>query len=144
MTTTQEHTAIDPATCVGFVALTVSDLARSLAFYADLLGFALLQRNGSSAVLGAGGVPLLVLTEEPGAAPWARGYTGLHHFAILLPTRGDLGRTYSRLLDRGYQPIGEDHNVSEAIYFADPDEHAIEVYRDRARDLWDAMSERPF
>src|SRR5947199_2062563 len=109
MTTTLDRTAIDPATHLGFVSLTVSDLTRSLAFYQELLGFALLQRSDGTAVLGAGDTPLLILVEDPGAAPWTHGYTGLHHFAPVLPTRADLGRLYRRLLDHGYDPIGEEH-----------------------------------
>src|SRR5581483_8060486 len=34
---------------------------------------------------------LLVLVEEPGAAP-AVGHTGLYHFALLVPERADLAR----------------------------------------------------
>jgi catechol 2,3-dioxygenase len=140
MTTAQDRTAIDPATRLGFVSLTVSDLARSLAFYVDLVGFALLQRSDGKVVLGAGDVPLLILIEDPGAATWTRGYTGLHHFAPLLPTRGDLGRLYRRLLDHGYEPIGEEHRASEAIYFDDPDNQRIEMYQDRPRDMWGSMA----
>jgi catechol 2,3-dioxygenase len=144
MTTAQDYTAIDPATRLGLVALTVSDLARSLAFYVDLVGFVLLQRSDGTVVLGAGDVPLLILIEDPGAAPWTRGYTGLHHVAPVLPTRGDLGRLHRRLLDHGYEPIGEEHRASEAIYFDDPDNHRIEMYQDRPRDMWSGMGADTF
>lgn len=132
-------TAIDPATEVGVVSLTVSDLARSVAFYTDAIGLTLLDRDGGAATLGVAGAPLLMLTERPGARAWPReqsSYTGLYHFAILLPTRADLGRWVRHWLELGL-PLGQgDHIVSEALYLSDPDENGIEVYRDRPREGW--------
>ena len=32
-----------------------------------------------------------------------------------------------------------DHFVSEAIYLSDPDEHGIEVYWDRPREVWEGQ-----
>ncbi len=61
----------------------------------------------------------------------------LDHFAILLPTRKELARTFKRLIDHNWPIDGAaDHGVSEAIYFRDPDENGIEIYRDRPRDQW--------
>ncbi|MDQ2784558.1 MAG: VOC family protein, partial [Chloroflexota bacterium] len=61
---------------------------------------------------------------------------GLYHFAILVPTRADLGRWVRHWLELGL-PLGQgDHLVSEALYLSDPDENGIEVYRDRPRDEW--------
>jgi catechol 2,3-dioxygenase len=130
--------SIHPATRVGPAALAVADLERSLAFYTDALGFALLGREGGRAVLGAGGVPLLVLEEQAGARPFpGYGATGLYHFAILAPTRADLGRWLRHWLDQGYPLPGQgDHLVSEALYLSDPDGNGIEIYRDRPREEW--------
>jgi catechol 2,3-dioxygenase len=132
--------AIDPATEVGLLALTVADLERSLLFYTEAIGFAILQRDGNTATLGVSGRPLLILTEQPGAQPWPQGgrsYTGLYHFPILMPTRADLGRWLRHWLELGLPVPGQgDHIVSEALYLADPDGHGIEVYRDRPREGW--------
>jgi catechol 2,3-dioxygenase len=134
---------IDPATELGLVALAVSDLARSIAFYTDAIGLALFRQEGATAVLGAGEAPLLILTEEPGARPWprcGRSYTGLYHFALLLPTRADLGRWVRHWITLGL-PLGQgDHLVSEALYLEDPDGNGIEVYRDRPRSEWRWLS----
>jgi catechol 2,3-dioxygenase len=133
--TTQEHQvttpSIDPATQVGFVSLTVADLNRSLRFYTGALGVAVLQQDAATAILGAAVAPLLLLTAQPGARPWpTAGVTGLYHFAILMPTRADLGRWLRRWLELGYAVPGQgDHLVSEALYLRDPDKHGIEVYR---------------
>ena len=132
--------AIDPATRMGVVAITVSDLDRSLAYYTEGIGFAVLERAGARATLGAGGVPLLLLTEVPGARRFPHdrpGYTGLYHFAILVPTRADLGRWLGHWLESGQALPGQgDHLVSEALYLVDPDGHGIEIYRDRPRSEW--------
>src|SRR5690349_11296411 len=96
-------TALHPNTCIGLVALTVADLARSVAFYADLLGFRAIERSAQIAVLGAvDGQPLLLLIERPNVRPKPTEATGLYHFAILLPTRADLARAVRHLNGVGY------------------------------------------
>jgi catechol 2,3-dioxygenase len=133
-------TAIHPATEVGALGLTVADLGRSLAFYTGPIGLRVLEQSGSSATLGVPGNPILMLREQPGVRSWPRGgrsYTGLYHFALLLPTRADLGRWLAHWLRSDMPMPGQgDHLVSEALYLEDPDGHGIEVYRDRPRDEW--------
>lgn len=132
--------SIDAATEGGLVSLTVADLDRSTSFYTKALGLEALLTGGSTATLGVAGTPLLLLTEHRGARPWPHdryGYTGLYHFAILVPTRADLGRWLRHWLGSGYPMPGQgDHLVSEALYLSDPDGNGIEVYRDRPRDKW--------
>jgi len=128
--------SIDPATHIGAVELTISDLERSIGFYESRLGFVVHRRDEGVARLGAGGADLLVLSESRDA-PEARGTTGLYHFAILTPTRTDLGRAMRRLVEtRTVLQGAADHGVSEAIYLADPDDNGIEIYRDRPRVEW--------
>jgi catechol 2,3-dioxygenase len=127
---------IDPATQIGDVHLTISDLDRSVRFYETQLGFVVRNRDRQRAWLGAGGPDLLVLSQCE-SAPRVRGTTGLYHFAILVPTRRDLGRALSRLAETDVALQGAaDHGVSEALYLADPDGNGIEIYRDRPRDEW--------
>ncbi len=127
---------ISARTSMGAVHLTVSDLERSLAFYRETLGLAVLGRDDGRASLGAGERELLVLVEEPGARP-AYGHTGLYHFALLLPERAHLA-TWLAHVARERVPLAglSDHFVSEAIYLSDPDGHGIEVYWDRPREVW--------
>ena len=125
------------ATTVGAVHLTVSDLERSLAYYTRAVGLDVLERGDGRASLGAGGRELLVLVEEPGAAP-AVGHTGLYHFALLVPERADLARWLAHAIRDRVPLVGlSDHAVSEAIYLSDPDRHGIEIYRDRPREGWE-------
>ena len=128
-------------THMGMVALTIADMERSLKFYQDVLGFALLQRNGADATLGVSGAPLLQLHEQPGARPKPQRETGLYHFAILMPTRAALGRSIRRLAETRYRLGGaSDHLVSEAFYLDDPDGNGIELYRDRPRSEWPMLN----
>jgi catechol 2,3-dioxygenase len=134
--------SIPAATAMGPVHLTVADLGRSLDYYRAAIGLEVLEQEDGRASLGAGPVELLVLTELPGAPP-ASGHTGLYHFALLLPERGDLARWLAHAV-RARVPLAglSDHFVSEAIYLSDPDLHGIEIYWDRPRALWEGQVSR--
>ena len=122
----------------GEIRLRVPDLGRSLAFYADFLGFRAKRTAPRLAELSADGVtPLVVLEERPGATVLPpQSHTGLYHVAFLLPERRFLGAFLARLLE-SRMPFGHaDHFVSEAIYISDPDGNGIEIYRDRPREEW--------
>jgi len=127
------------ATQLGPVRLQIADLARSLAYYQDVLGLRLVHRGGADAVLAAHGDdrPLVELHEHAGARPMTqRGRLGLYHFAVLLPDRASLGRFVRHLAASGVRAGAGDHLVSEAFYLQDPDGLGIEVYADRPRSTW--------
>ncbi len=138
--TTAPSSVIDPATQVGLVALTVADLDRSLRFYTEIFGFTVLGQKAGEATLGTPSSPLLLLRELKGARKFPHdhyGYTGLYHFAVLVPTRRDLGRWLRHWLQLGLPLPGQgDHLVSEALYITDLDGNGIEIYRDRPRSEW--------
>ena len=123
-------------TTPGRVVLAVSDLARSLDFYQQVLGFRLHHQEGQTAILGAGQGDLLELHGDPELRR-LKGTTGLYHFAILVPTRRDLAFVLRRIAETETAVSGfADHIVSEAIYLPDPDGNGIEVYCDRPRETW--------
>jgi catechol 2,3-dioxygenase len=120
----------------GAIALAVIDLEGSIDYYRRRLGMDLIDRDGSRAILGAGGRRLVELEERRGAArdPDA---ADLFHFALRLPSRPALARQLAHLMATDTRLTGaSDHNVSEALYLRDPDGHGIELYRDRPRDAW--------
>jgi catechol 2,3-dioxygenase len=132
----QVHGDISPATTLGAVHLSVADLERSVSYYRTVVGLDVIEQASGRAALGAGSTPLLVLVEEPGAVP-ADGYTGLYHFALLVPERADLARWLVHAATERLELTGmSDHFVSEALYLRDPDGHGIEIYWDRPRELW--------
>jgi catechol 2,3-dioxygenase len=121
---------------MGPVELSVSDLERSLEYWQSAVGLRVLAREDGRASLGTDR-ELVRLVEEPGAQP-ARGYAGLFHVALLVPTRADLARWLAHAVV-GRVPLEglSDHAVSEAIYLRDPDQHGIEIYADRPREQWE-------
>jgi catechol 2,3-dioxygenase len=126
-------------TRLGAVHLTVADLDRSVGYYEREIGLTVREREGGRAALGTGREDLLVLVEEPGAKP-ADGFSGLYHFALLVPDRADLARWLAHAARDQVQLVGmSDHFVSEALYLRDPDHHGIEIYADRPRELWEGQ-----
>jgi catechol 2,3-dioxygenase len=122
---------------IGAYGLKVRDLDRMTAYYRDLLGLAVIERDARGAKLGAGGVAFLHLEPAPDAKPDDEREAGLYHTAFLMPTRGDLARWLHHIA-RTRVPItgASDHAVSEAIYLDDPEGNGIEVYRDRKPEEW--------
>ncbi len=126
-------------TRLGAVRLQVSDLARSIAFYEQVLGFTVLARDERRAAMGTSpsDAPIIHLFAEAGTRAIQPGSRlGLYHFAILLPDRAALGRFIAHLSAIGARAGSSDHLVSEALYLQDPDGLGIEVYVDRPRSEW--------
>lgn len=126
-----------PNTYVNQVHLYVQDLARSLRYYQEVIGFKVLSSSGNTAELTADGKTVLVKLEQPAdvtAKP--KRTTGLYHYALLLPSRADLAQIVLHFAELGI-PLGSaDHLVSEALYLNDPDGNGIEIYRDRDPSEW--------
>lgn len=131
---------------LGHVHLKVANLDRALAFYRDVLGFAVTQRYGTQAVfLSVGGYHhqiALNTWESANGPPPPPGTTGLFHLAILYPTRAELADALRRVLAAGRELDGEsDHGVSEALYLRDPDGNGVELYWDRPEASWPRTAE---
>src|SRR5919204_2781116 len=126
------------STHIGSVHLTVADLDAQRSFYERALGLEVLQPEGETVRLGPPGGPVILeLTGNRGAPRRPYGTTGLYHFAVLVPTRADLGQALRRVVEAGWRFTGaSDHLVSEALYLNDPEGNGIEIYRDRPREEW--------
>ncbi|WP_337444021.1 VOC family protein [Bacillus coahuilensis] len=125
------------STYVAHVTIKVANLARSLTFYQEIIGFNVLEETERTAVLTADGrTPLLSLQVPIQAEEKKERTTGLYHFALLLPERKDLGDFIYHLAEYGIEIGAADHLVSEAIYLSDPDGNGIELYRDRPSTDW--------
>jgi catechol 2,3-dioxygenase len=145
------ETSLHPDVRVGQVHLRVGDLERATAFYRDAIGLSVTvdgRAFGLPAVFLAAGdyhhhVALNAFDGE-GAEPALRRYAGLHHFALLYPSREELGLAVARLRRIGH-PIdaAEDHGGTVAVYLRDPDGNGVELSYDRPRSEWFDDEGRP-
>ena len=129
---------IDPSLRIRLVRLAVADLDVSAAFYEQVLGLALIDRDAERALLGTDPAdPALELVALPDARHAPPRSTGLFHVAWLHPSRESLADTVRRIAGARWPLTGaSDHGVSEAIYLNDPDGLGIEVYADRPVEKW--------
>jgi Predicted ring-cleavage extradiol dioxygenase len=113
-------------TKLGPVHIAVTDRNKALAIWQDVVGLDLLDQQGNSLHMGAGGKTLIVL--ETGATrPVVPRTIGLYHVAIHVPRRVDLAQMAVRALQRNVRISPTDHLVSEAIYLWDFDGNGIEI-----------------
>lgn len=126
-------------TGLAHAAITVSDMARSLAFYRDLLGFPVLRTKdlsdggGKIVMLGVGGRGELELFQRSKKRPLPEGYglaetVGLYHLALEVD---DVAAEWERLEKHGVKPYGQPHyrkpDGSRCAHFYDPDGVVVEL-----------------
>ena len=131
--------AISPRADVGHVNLTVTDLDRAVAFYRDVIGLHVTQRDAQSAFLAAGEYHHHVALNgwDPDAEMPPAHAAGLHHFALRLPDAASLAAVVIRILQSGHKLLGAtDHGVNLAVYLRDPDGNGLELMLDRPSAEW--------
>ena len=115
------------------ISLNVSDLNRVTDFYVSMIGLRLISKSEFHATLGVADRILLTLYKTEST----QHNTGLYHFALLLPSRRDLGIVLLHLIQHNVLLQGaSDHVISEAIYLSDPEGNGIEIAVDRNSSFW--------
>ena len=136
-----ESTASDFAT-FGAVHLDVTDGERALGFWRDLVGLALLGRDGDVLRLGVGGRALVVL--HPGAqGPVVREASGLYHLSFHLPSLAEFARAFARIEAAGSFQFPTDHQTHLANYVDDPDGIGLEFAFETPQSARAAWAEVP-
>ncbi len=116
--------------------LYVRDVQRSVAFYAEALGFAPIpgmpQLPGAAFLRAPGSSndhDLGLFEVGPAAGPSAagRGTVGLYHLAWEVDTLAELAETADRLARLGALSGSSDHATTKALYAEDPDGLEFEV-----------------
>jgi len=113
--------------------LYVADVARSVAFYTDVLGFRTKADLGKAAFLQAAGSTndhdLGLFQMGGGAGPSQAGLTtvGLYHLAWEVDTLAELQRIAGVLSKAGALVGATDHTTTKALYARDPDGIEFEV-----------------
>ena len=140
---------LDPAVRIGHVHLRTASIDRVRDFYVGVLGFDVVAEyrdipgwgtTGDALFISAGGYHHHLgfnTWKSKDGPPQPDGVTGLHHVALLYPTREALADAYRRLHERDW-PIRQatDHGTHEAIYISDPDGNDLELAWDRPQSEW--------
>ena len=110
--------------------LYVGELARSLAFYTDVLRFSVIVELPGAAFLRAADSTNdhdlgLFQARNPSAAPVAG--IGLYHLAWEVGTLGDLEELRGRLSQAGALIGASDHGATKSLYGEDPDGLEFEI-----------------
>ena len=109
------------------VSLNVTDRARSVAWYRDVLG--LVQLNGPTeddepVFLGQPGLQFGLFQAQRHSPAREAESSGLRHVALVVD---DLDAAQERLRSHGVEFRYEDHGNALSVYFDDPDGHVLEL-----------------
>jgi catechol 2,3-dioxygenase len=120
---------------IGHLVLNVSDVARSTAFYRDVVGFQVARYGpgGERNFLTCGVMHhnLALFKAPAGAQPRQKGQIGLNHFAFKVENYQALQEAHRRLI--AANAIIDhivDHGMTLSVYFLDPDGIMMELFCD--------------
>ena len=125
-----------PVRRLNHAVLFVRDVARSAAFYHDVLGFTPIE--GMAEIPGAAflrapsstndhDLGLFQVGPQAGPSGAGRSTVGLYHLAWEVETLADLVEVHQRLVERGALVGATDHSTTKALYGKDPDGLEFEV-----------------
>ncbi len=126
-------TPVSTPTALGQIALTVGDVARSVAFYRDRIGLPFLFAAGPSlAFLDLGGVRLMLSAPEGELAPGGG--------TVLYLKVADITAAFDEMKARGVAFIDEPHFIASMpdhdlwmTFFHDPDGHTLALMSERPK-----------
>ena len=122
-----------PVQRLNHAVLYVRDVERSVAFYADVLGFRVVMGIPGAAFLQAEGssndhdLGLFEVGAGAGPSQSGRATVGLYHLAWEVDTLDELERIQSKLAEAGALAGASDHATTKALYAKDPDGIEFEV-----------------
>ena len=133
-----------PVRRLNHAVLYVRDLAETVAFYREALGFEVrVEIPGRAAFLRAAGSAndhdLGLFATPDGTAPAGR-YLGLYHLAWEVGTLAELADIRARLTSLGALVGASDHRVSKSLYAKDPSGIEFEVMWRVPADHWEQES----
>ncbi|MCQ4079996.1 VOC family protein [Streptomyces sp. RB6PN25] len=135
-----------PVRRLNHAVLYIRDVARSVAFYTDVLGFTVdTEIPGRAAFLRAQetlndhDLGLFALGGD--ALGPEQGRVGLYHLAWEVGTLGELAEMARKLTERGALVGASDHLVSKSLYAKDPDGNEFEVMWRVPREDWPGAEE---
>ncbi len=115
---------------IDHVALVVTDVARSIAWYQKVLGLHRAHEEvwgTCPAIVGVGTTSLALFQAEGFTpTPCPRNAIAMRHLAFRA-TRANYERACEELEQQGIAFERQDHSISHSIYIHDPDGHEIEI-----------------
>ncbi len=125
-------------TGIGHVLLRVLDLEASKKFYAEVLGFSVLEEDPEHggvfmALEGQShAIDLFAVKDPEAAGRQTPGVRGLGHVAFRVESEEALRDAYATLGRHGVEVTRSiDHVSQKSIYFQDPDGNTLEIYYER-------------
>jgi glyoxylase I family protein len=121
-------------TGISHTGLTVTDLDRSMTWYADVLGWSKVhegEAEGDRFALGfVGPIGVALRQAANGTAdPFSADRTGLDHLAFAVGARSDLDAWEQKFRERGVEFTPTmDEDYGHVLNFRDPDNIALEVF----------------
>jgi catechol 2,3-dioxygenase len=119
------YDGLPAGTVMGHVHLCVADIPHTVAFYRDMLGFALMASlGGQAAFLSAGGYHHHLganTWESAGAGQPPEGSAALSQATIVLPSETERDLIVERIADAGYEPVA----VKDGVLVHDPSGNPI-------------------
>ena len=122
-------------TGLGHILLRVLDLERSKKFYAEVLGFQILEEDpehGGTFMALPGqshAIDLFAVKDPEAARRQAPGVRGLGHIAFRVGSEEALREAYATLQQHGVTITRTiDHVSQKSLYFDDPDGNMLEIY----------------
>ncbi|HUR78880.1 MAG TPA: VOC family protein [Acidimicrobiales bacterium] len=122
-----------PITRLNHAVLYVRDVAASVSFYTEALGFRVVNEMSTGAFLQASGSTndhdLALFQVGAAAGPSLAGSStvGLYHLAWEVDTLGELERLSAELSRRGALVGASDHSTTKSLYGQDPDGLEFEI-----------------
>jgi catechol-2,3-dioxygenase len=130
-----------PVRRLNHAVLYVRDLAASVEFYREALGFEVrMEIPGQAAFMRAQGTANdhdLGLFAVPDGVPQQGRYIGLYHLAWEVGTLAELAEVRAKLTDLGALVGASDHRVSKSLYAKDPSGIEFEVMWRVPVDQWE-------
>ena len=130
---------------LGHVVIKVRDIARSEAFYNGVLGLPIVARSTQAPMtffsLGDHHDFAIMALGEDAEGPGDKA-VGLAHVAFKIgDSLDELKEAKGHLDAQGIASAPGDHEVTQSLYFADPDGNQVELYVDTS-DVWKAEPQR--
>jgi catechol 2,3-dioxygenase len=120
---------------IGHVLLRVLDLERSKKFYAEVLGFHVLEEDpehGGTFMALPGqshAIDLFAVKDPEAARAQTPGVRGLGHIAFRVESEAALREAWASLREHGVEVTRAiDHVSQKSVYFLDPDGNTLEIY----------------